>query len=82
MRYGKPVYNWKEIPVFMDLPFVSRLLGFSPETLQKRCQRGTFPASKIGGEWRVVRDDLIKHVEENHTMPGYYVPLSAHFERG
>jgi len=58
------VYSWDECPVIMDLVFVSRILGQTPETLKKRAQRSELPgAFKTGREWRVSKDKLRAYIE-------------------
>lgn len=49
----KTVTNWDDVPLYMDLPYVSMLFGFSVECLKKKAQSGILPAKKMYGEWRI-----------------------------
>ena len=64
MRNGN-ITSWNQIPIVMDLPLVSQILGQTYDCLIKRARNGTLPAFRTGKEWRVTKDDLIKYIEEN-----------------
>ena len=58
------ITDWSQVPVILDLPFASRLLGFSVDALKKRAQRGQLAgAYRDGGHWRISRDVLRGHIE-------------------
>ena len=58
------ITDWQSVPVIFDLPFCSRILGQSVESLKKRAQRGELPgAFKCGGHWRVDKSALRSHIE-------------------
>jgi len=58
--------EWNQVPIIIDLPFASRLLGVTVECLKKRAQRGTLPgAFRCGGVWRVDKNRLKKSIEGN-----------------
>ncbi len=63
----KVITSWNEVPIIMDLPMAARIVGQTPETLKSRAQKGNFPAYKEGGEWRVEKEELIKHIERNRV---------------
>jgi len=64
MKQAQIITNWEQVPVVIDLPFASRLLGQSIETLKKRSQRGELPgAFKAGRDWRVAKNALRDYVE-------------------
>jgi hypothetical protein len=58
----KPVTDWGNVPLVLDLPLAARIVGSSPEYLKKRAQRGDFPAYKEGKQWRVTKSALIAHI--------------------
>ena len=57
------IYNWDEIPVVVDPPYVATLLGCSREKVRKECQSGKLPAFKVGDMWRIRKDDLIAYTK-------------------
>lgn len=46
------ITNWDSVPLIFDIPIMARLMGRSYENVKKMCQRGQFPAFKVGQEWR------------------------------
>ena len=56
--------NWDKVPVFFDLAYAATLLGLSLDSLHKLCQRGQFPAFKVGKLWRVRKCDLVAYIEQ------------------
>ncbi len=56
-------YNWDNVPVIIDPPYVARLLGCSVELIRKNCQSGKIPAFKIGDMWRIRKEDLITYTK-------------------
>ena len=77
MFFKNRYFDWKEVPVIIDLPMAAQIVGQTPETLQKRCQRGTFPGYKEGGEWRVEKNALFAHINKNSAMPEYSLPTES-----
>ena len=64
MKQSQIITNWDQVPVVIDLPFASRILGQNIETLKKKSQRGEMPgAFKLGRDWRVAKDALRNYVE-------------------
>lgn len=59
------ITSWEEVPVVMDIAYLSRILGEKHETLKKKCQKGIIPAFKTSedGHWRIEKDKLRKHIE-------------------
>lgn len=68
MGFYKIITSWDEVPVIMDLPMAARLIGVTPESLKKRCQRGTFPAYKEGALWRVDKDRLREYIDSRTVV--------------
>ena len=58
----RPITDWDDVPVVMDLTMVSRIIGMTTRTLKSYCAKGTIPAAKVGGEWRVNKRDLMRHL--------------------
>ena len=69
MRKNKYVYSWDEVPIVVDIPYVAWVLGVTPETVRKECQRGNLKAFKVGEMWRIRKDDLIAYTmrKQNNT---------------
>jgi len=53
----KAVTNWDKVPLFVDLAYVSAVIGICTETLKKMARSGEFPACKYGRQWRVEKSD-------------------------
>ena len=60
--------SWDDVPLYMDLPFLSRLFGFSLDCLKKKAQAGVLPAAKICNEWRISKEDAQKYYEESKKL--------------
>lgn len=56
--------NWDKVPVIFDLAYAATLLGISLDSLHKQCQKGLFPAFKVGKLWRVNKDDLMTYIDQ------------------
>ena len=56
------ITNWDDVPVVMDLAMVGRLLGMNYVTLKSHCAKGKIPAVKVGGSWRVNKQQLMRHL--------------------
>ncbi len=63
------ITNWDEVPVVMDLPIASRIVGQTVESLKIRSRKGEFPAFKEGTEWRVEKDVLRAYMRSKCVMP-------------
>ena len=46
---------------------VADYLRVSRVTVWRWCQEGTIPASRIGRNWRIRRDDLVRLLDEGHS---------------
>lgn len=55
--------NWDDVPVFIDLPYLSNLLGVTYDRVKTMAQNGEIPAKKIGKLWRIKKEDLLKWYE-------------------
>ncbi|MDU6347410.1 helix-turn-helix domain-containing protein [Faecalispora jeddahensis] len=56
--------NWDKVPVIFDIAYAATLLGISLDTMHKLCQKGKFPAFKVGKLWRVNKDDLMTYIDQ------------------
>jgi len=64
MKQPRVIADWSSVPLIFDLPYASRLLGQSVESLKKKAQRGELPgAFKCGSQWRVGKDTLKSYIE-------------------
>lgn len=59
----KLTYNWDEVPVVLDVPLAARILGFTVDSVSRKCKSGELPAHKIMGEWRFCKDELISYIK-------------------
>ncbi len=46
MAVNRPITNWDDVPVIIDIPFVMRLFGVSRKTVLKKIHSGELKASK------------------------------------
>ncbi|HOO05890.1 MAG: helix-turn-helix domain-containing protein [Ruminococcus sp.] len=59
---GKKKYAtaWKEVPVVLDVPYVSVLLGLHPNTVTRLLRTGELKGFKFGNQWRITKDSVMK----------------------
>jgi len=43
----------------------AKMLQIDPNTIYRWSREGKFPASKVGGDWRILKSDVIKFLEKN-----------------
>lgn len=67
MPKQKLVVNWDEVPLLMDLSWVSRILGKSREWAKQKAQSGELPAVKVGMEWRIPKNKLRQYLGDTPT---------------
>ena len=60
---AKPITQWEDVPVIVDLALVCRILGISLPTAKKLVYNGELPAKKVGSCWRITKDALRQYVE-------------------
>lgn len=56
------ITDWDDVPVVMDLTMAARVLGCSVEGVRLWCVAGKLPAAKIGVEWRITKQALMRHL--------------------
>lgn len=59
----KVITNWDDVPLYIDLPLLATLWGFSVDCLKKKAQSGILPAKKMYGEWRISKEDAKKYYD-------------------
>lgn len=47
-----------EVPLFVDVPYISEMLQLQPDTVRKMIQNGSIKASKIAGMWRIPKSEI------------------------
>lgn len=62
-----PVSQWSDLPLVLTSDQAAQVLQVSRRTLTNMLDRGTLRGVKIGKEWRVSRDELMRFVEGNGT---------------
>ena len=60
----KDVFNWAEVPVIINLPYVAVILKANPEVVRRYLATGKLKGFKVGKEWRVNKSDLMAFVGE------------------
>lgn len=70
----KPIINWDDVPVLMDIPLAARVLLKSPEWVKQKAQSGELPAVKVGNEWRIPKSKLRQYLGDMPmTSPEDYI---------
>lgn len=70
----KPIINWDDVPVLMDIPLAARVLLKSPEWVKQKAQSGELPAVKVGMEWRIPKSKLREYLGDMPTAsPEEYI---------
>lgn len=64
----KPIINWDDVPVLMDIPLAARVLLKSPEWVKQKAQSGELPAVKVGMEWRIPKSKLREYIGDEPTI--------------
>lgn len=62
MDKKKTVYNWDQVPVVINLPFVAVILKANPEVVRRYLASGKLKGFKVGKEWRINKSDLMAFV--------------------
>ena len=58
------IYSWDEVPLFVDIPFCSKLLGICCETIRQKCANGKIRALKTDAGWRISKETLMEFYEK------------------
>lgn len=62
MPREKPATTWDELPVVLDIPLASRIIGINRDVLTRKCQRGEIPAHKVMNRWRILKEELHDYI--------------------
>lgn len=65
MPRERPIINWDEVPVIIDVPYVARLLALNVDYTTRLAQRGILPAHKIGKLWRFDKEEIRRYIKEH-----------------
>lgn len=58
-------YETKQtLPILIDTTQAANLLGCSPRTIARMCERGMLKACRAGNRWRVNRNALMTYIGE------------------
>ena len=68
MPRERPIVNWDEVPVIIDVPYVARLLALNVDFTTRLAQRGVLPAHKIGKLWRFDKEEIRQYIKEHEQM--------------
>ena len=56
-----------DAPTVMTVRCVADLLGVHRRTVNKWILHGEMPATRVGGAWRITRDDLLEWLQARHN---------------
>jgi len=57
------------MPQLMTVDETARLLRIHPETLREKARRGEIPATKLGRQWRFVREQVDAWLDQGADLP-------------
>ena len=60
--------SWESLPSSMTINEISVVLRLDPDTVRKVVTMGELPARKVGHQWRVSRDALIRWFSSTNLM--------------
>lgn len=67
MPKTKYVTDWSQVPVVVDVAYVSVLLGLHPRTIEKQLKNGKLKGFKAGKVWRIRKEALAEYmVRDSH----------------
>ncbi len=55
----------------MTLKEAAAELGITPDTLRQQIHAGRFPATKVGRDWHVTRDEVERYAERRMSRARY-----------
>lgn len=69
MPKRKYVTDWSQVPVVVDVAYVSVLLGLHPRTIEKQLKNGELKGFKAGKVWRIRKEALAEYMgyDVNHN---------------
>ena len=54
--------NWEEVPVVLDVPAASIILGVHNDTVQKLLRLGKLSGKKVGKDWRIPKAAIMDYL--------------------
>lgn len=66
MPKRKYVTDWSQVPVVVDVAYVSVLLGLHPRTVEIYLKKGKLKGKKAGRVWRIPKESLEEYVGRNN----------------
>lgn len=67
MPKNKYVTDWSQVPVVVDVPYVSVMLGIHPNTVKKYLRTGIIKGFKVGAEWRICKEEIAAFMGKEET---------------
>jgi excisionase family DNA binding protein len=65
---GKPlIQEWDRLPLILTAGQVANILQLNRRTVTDMCARQEITATKIAGDWRITRDELMRLIGANPT---------------
>ena len=61
-RIARPITDWDEVPVTMDVALTATIIGKSYEATRRLAAKGRLPATKVGSEWRIDKGALMRQL--------------------
>lgn len=58
------VTSMADVPVFVDVPYISHLLQIHENTIRRLIQKGCIKATKIGKVWRIPKTEIERMYNE------------------
>ncbi len=65
MKKTTTIYNWDQVPIVINLPYVAVILKANPEVVRRYLASGKLKGFKVGREWRVSKKELMAFVGED-----------------
>lgn len=62
--------EWSELPLFINVEYIARLLEINEATISAWCRTGKLPATKKASKWIVKKDDFIEFMDRDKTKKG------------
>lgn len=73
-----PVLDLASLPALLTAEEVGAVLRLHPTTVKLLLRQGELPGRKIGGQWRVLRSDLLAYLAADFTgQPAQAAPRDA-----
>ena len=57
------VRQWSKLPLVLNAKEAAAIVGVTPYTMGQYLMRGKVPGVRIGGSWKISRDELRSYLE-------------------